>query len=156
MAYATPINIAGAKKLVKEALEAAILELEDPGDVVKVEYPLSVEEYKLNHPRGALLVFSKGGDYKDSKLESAILQDRNMQIGVIAVIKKKQSGMEPEDYIDFAKETLTGLEISVDRGDHKSYPIQDEWIKEEGGEWWYGLTVVIPTLNIEQEILENQ
>ena len=154
MAYAVPINIAGAKKLVKEALEAAILDL-DEGEGIPVVYPISVEEFKLNHPRGSFLIVYKGADYKDSKLESAILQDRNIQIGVIAVIKKKQSGMDPEDYIDFARETLTGLDISVDRGDNKSFPIQDEWIKEEGGEWWYGLTVVIPTLNIESEILGN-
>ena len=155
MAYQTPINIAGAKTLVKEALEAAILDL-DAEERVPVVYPISVEEYKLNNPRGAFLIVYKGADYKDTKLDSFILQDRNIQIGVIAVIRKKQSGMEPEDYIDFARETLTGLAIQVDRGENKSFPIQDEWIKEEGGEWWYGITVVIPTLNIEAEILENQ
>jgi hypothetical protein len=156
MAYTEPLNIKGAKDLVKTTLEAAILKLENPEDVVKVEYPLSVEEYKLNQPKGALLVFYKGGEYKDTKLENAIHQDRNMHIGVMAVIKKKQSGMDPEDYIDFCRTALTGLEIAVTRGDNKSFPIADEWIKEEGGEWWYIITVVIPTLNIEQEILDNQ
>lgn len=154
--YATPLNIKGAKELVKTTLEAAILELENPEDVVKVEYPLSVEEYKLNHPKGALLVVYKGADYKDTKLELAILQDRDIHIGIIAVIKKKSSGMDPEDYIDFVRETLTGLEITVDRGDNKSFPFEDMWMKEEGGEWWYAITVLIPTLNIEQAILDNQ
>ena len=155
------LKISEAKKLLKDELDQQILEL-DAADQVKTEYPISVEEYKLNHPRGALLVVYKGSDYKGSnndasKLESFILQDRDIHIGVICIIRKNASGgMDVDDYVDFVKESLTGLVTAADRADNKTYPIADEWMKEDGGEWWYGITILVPGLNVEQEILDNQ
>ena len=155
MSMYKPINISDARKLLKDKLELDMLSL-PAGDRIKVEYPLKVEEYSLNDPRGVLLLVFKGSEYQKTDIENYIKQDRDIHIGVVIVVKKASSGMQPEDYVDFVRESLSGIEIQVNRQEKKTYPIKEELLKEESGEWWYGITIVVPTLNIEKIILDNQ
>lgn len=151
----TQLKISEAKKIIKDKLDLEILSLPESERLI-TEYPLSIEEYKLNHPRGALLIVYKGSDFQKSKVEGFQIQPRDLQIGIIAVIKKNNGSKDPEEYVDFIKDSLTGIEIQVEREEKKTYPVKDEWLKEESGEWWYAVTIIVPTMSIEKKILDHQ
>lgn len=138
------MKIAEGKKTIYETIDKKLEEL-NLTDRVEVEIPISVEDYKLNHPRGVFLIVYKGSVYLDSDAEDFIQQNRDMQFGVIAVVRKKTTGMAPEDYLDWVREKLTGVEVDVDRAERKIYPLDEEWIKEENGVWWYGITFALPS-----------
>jgi len=110
---------------------------------IPVEIPPSIENYKLSHPIGAYLVVYRGSSYKDKGTRPKIAQDRDVEIGVV-VVSRFRNEYTPEDYLDFAIKSLSGLEMTAKRSDRKVYCASDEWIKEENGVWWYAATFVCP------------
>lgn len=163
------VEIADVKKYFKEQLETAMESL-TAKNKVDVDYPLTVEDYKLNHPKGALLVVYKGDEFKPSKVDKFQVQDRDIQIGVIVVARHKMDTMAPEEYIDFVRKAMTGKDLFeafpfdaetdsgyiIDRPDSKVYPAESEWIKEDQQIWWYGITFIAPVTSVEQGVLNDE
>lgn len=144
---------------VEDALRAGVSSLPQKHQVI-VENPRSVEKYQLNHVKGSLLVVGKGAEYrgengKPSNIEQNIIQDKDYQFAVVCVIRKLDDGMEPEEYLDFAEQTISGLELEVRRWWRKIYPVESEFLKEENGIWWYMITFAAPMLFAEKEIVES-
>jgi hypothetical protein len=141
------MTIKQAKEIVAQKLLEAIEAL--PADErIPVQVPTSVSEYTLNHPKAALLIIYKGGEFQKSKNGAGvILQDRDIQIGIIVVARKTEFQKQPEEYLEFIIDSLSGLETGefTGRPDRKVTVVNDEWIDEENGIWRYGVTVNVPT-----------
>lgn len=139
-----------AKDIIRNKLEADIALLPE-AERVPVEYPRSVDDYALNHPKAAYLIVFRGGKYSDSKDPNIIVQDRDLEIGVIAVVRNMAEGKTCEEHIDFIVDSISGIELNSFRTDCKIQAISDEWIKEEDGVWWYAVTFKVPVDFIEKE-----
>ena len=92
--------------VIKDAMESL-----PKNERLKAEIPVSIEDYKLSHPNGALLVVYRGSEYENADVTGYVVQKRNMEIGVILIVRKKQSGKTPEEYIDFVLSALSGVTI---------------------------------------------
>lgn len=132
------------KNMIKNTLENAVNTMIAPEYKIPVEIPSSIEEYKLSHPIGAYLIIYKGSSFTKKDVKNMIAQDRDIEITVVVTARYKNS-YPPENYLDFAISTLSGLEISGKRTDRRVYCKQDEWLGEEAGIWSYAATFVIPT-----------
>lgn len=132
-----------AKLTIIEALETEIGKIEDAKERVLVEQPVSIENYKLSHPKGSLLVIYRGSTFEDSQSENSILQNRNIEIGVIAVVRASYTGKAVEEWVQLIIDTVSGLWIKENY--KQIYVSDDEFLKEENGVWWYVVTVRVPT-----------
>jgi hypothetical protein len=135
----------------KEALNIVLTTLKSGVDglpqneKLKVEIPESVEDYRLSHPNGALLVVYRGSEYNEAGVKGYVAQKRDMEIGVIIIARRKTSGKTPEEYIDFVLDTLSGIiPDGLIFNNSKVRALSDEWIKEENGVWFYAVTFLFP------------
>lgn len=147
------------KNFVMEKLQLDVAVLPQKYQVI-TESPRSIEKYQLNHVKGALLMMGKGADYKGddsrpSKAENCIIQDKDYQFAIVTVIRKLDDGMDPEEYLDFVENSVSGLEIDNHRWWRKIYAIESEFIKEENGVWWHMVTFSAPLLFTEQAVIES-
>lgn len=140
-----------AMNFVGSKLKTAFEELSE-SNRLKVEIPESIEEYRLTHPNGAALVVYRGSDYEDAGVSGFTVQKRNMEIGVILVVRRKSERMNPEEYVDFVLDKLSGAETGAKFNSKKVHAVQDEWIKEENGIWFYGVTFAFPNDFVESAI----
>ncbi len=138
------------KDIIRNKLEADIALLPE-AERVPIEYPRSVDDYTLNHPKAAYLVVYRGGKFSDSKDPNIIVQDRDLEIAVIAVVRSLAGDKTCEEHIDFIEDAISGITLESFRTDCKIQVISDEWIKEEEGIWWYAVTFKVPVDFIEKE-----
>jgi hypothetical protein len=139
------------KEILKQKLEYAIQQNLESSKRIPVELPVALENYVLRHPVGAYLIIYKGSNYANKDLKNAVAQNRDMEFYVV-VAARHRTDHTPEDYLDFAIDTLSGIEIEAIRTDRKIYCKEDEWLKEENGEWWYAATFVVPSEFFEQNL----
>jgi hypothetical protein len=153
------VKISEAMNLVEQLLKDAVALLPDK-EKVKVHQPATIENYRLDHQRGALLIIPGKGLLDNEDMANAIIQKHNMMIYVYAVVNYIESRNHPSDYIDFILDTLTGKEIVPEegsrRGDRQIYCTDWTLIKEERGEWWFLVGAVLPYSRFEQEFINNQ
>ncbi len=146
------MKVIDAMNFVKSKLETAMSDLPDAEKLI-VEIPESIEDYKLSHPNGALLVVYRGAEFEQANVSGYTVQQRNMEIGVIILARHKHSGKKPEEYIDFTLDVLSGKDVSSKFNKQKKITaVSDEWIKEENGIWFYGVTFNFPTDFIEEDL----
>jgi|YNPBryulayer2012_1023412.scaffolds.fasta_scaffold03782_2 hypothetical protein len=139
------------KEYIKNTLQAEMNEKLPLNLRIAVEIPGSVSNYVLTHPIGAYLILYEGSEFVKRELVNYIAQDRNMKIQVY-IICRHRNEMTPEEYIDFAINSLTGAEISVNKNDNKIYCLKDEFIGEENGVWTYVATFIVPEEFFESKI----
>ncbi|MCU7494767.1 MAG: hypothetical protein HF314_12000 [Ignavibacteria bacterium] len=146
-------TIESVKELVKTKLEASMADLNGESRL-PISFPRSIDDYKLNHSKGEILIVYKGGKFSPSKAENGVLQNRDIKIGVIAVIRKTTDNLTPEAYVEWATDALSGTELDVDRPDRFITAEEDEWLKEQNYEWWYGITFNVPVVFVEKQYRE--
>jgi hypothetical protein len=137
------MTIKEVKDLIKAKLEADIALLPD-AERIPVEYPRSVDGYKLNHPRASYLLVYRGAKLSENNAPNVLVQDRDIEISVIAVVRSLANGKTAEEHLDFIADSIAGLEVETMRPDGRIQITSEEWIKEEDGIWWYAITFKIP------------
>lgn len=131
------------KQLIRDRLQQAVNSDLATNLRIPVEIPPTIDNYKLSHPIGAYLIVYRGSKYASKNLKLVIAQNRDVEIGVI-VVSRYRNEYTPEDYVDFALNSLSGIEMQAKRTDRKVYCVSDEFIGEENGIWWYAMTLVVP------------
>lgn len=130
-------------QLIESVLGTAVLEMDD-ADMVEVTRPASLEGYKLNHPKGALLILHQSSEYGEERMQGEVVMNRIMNVTVYALIRAGKSGMLPHEYIDFITDTLGGMVMNNRFSTGIVTPRSDEFVFEEQGVWCYGVTVTVP------------
>lgn len=138
------MDVKEVMQLLETKLNNAVFSL-DAGDKVIVEIPRSVEEYKLSHPNGALLIVYRGSQYRDIDMAQFTAQERDMEIGVIIAVRTRKQGMQPFEYVDYVLDTLAGIEIFNKTKVGRIAAAEDEFLNEENGVWYYAVTFAVPT-----------
>ncbi len=158
----TAINkVSDAFNLFETTLKTAISSLENK-DQIAVERLITLDKYRLSHPRGTFGLLYNGAQYeqREDVKGGVVVMKRNMLIGVVSIIKfydnskapiSQYSNMIPSDYVEIATDALTGLEVDNKRSmnERKIFPVRDELVDEENGIWKYLTTFSIPVDFIE-------
>lgn len=130
---------------VKDKLEFEISRLADVDRLTIDSNVPSIETYSCKHPMGEILLIYRGSDFTDNEAPNFADQKRTLQIAIYLVLKKTALvNMTCEDWIEFCVRTLSGKQCDA----WVSYVKNDEWIQETAGEWWYGITVALPSIFI--------
>ena len=111
---------------------------------LKIEaFPDSVDEYRLKHPKGALLVQYTGSRLASPTCDDVIQQSENLQFALTLLVKNLYGTSGAYTYIDSAKAGLTGYRLANNLG--KAYFADIKFLDEKGGTWIYGLNLVVPS-----------
>lgn len=128
------------KKFLKEKIEKIVNTLQKD-DQIDVVIPDSIENFKLTHPVGAILITYKGSEYTESPFNFRVAQNRDMTFTLFVVARKKN--LDPEEYIDLLL-NLSLHETDAQRADRQIKVIKDEFIDETNGVWTYAIDVLVP------------
>lgn len=114
----------------------------------------SINRLDNPHPIGRYAVVYEGDTYKNTIIPQQIEQPQDTSIMVLIIVKSIPGKKPPHFYIDLAKRSLAGLEIENNRRPENKVWLSDvKFVNEDkAGEWWYSLTVVFPTMFVEEEI----
>ncbi|MEW5970224.1 MAG: Gp37 family protein [Pseudomonadota bacterium] len=123
-----------------EILETAIVNrLKTAITDVKVEaIPDDPQNYKLLHPKGAILVHYSGSKFKAPDLVDYIAQDRYVTFDVFLSIRGLRNNNGAYNYLETTKSLLTGFSTD-DIG--KMYPIDESFQGQDNGLWHYYIRI---------------
>ena len=110
-------------------------------------FPEKPSEFRLTHPKGAILVHYQGGNYSESKSLGCLIQDKKLEFSVTVVTKNLRSNEGAYIYLDKVREILTGY-----RPDNcsKMQPIKEDFLSEDNGIWQYSINFILTTPTIEE------
>jgi len=127
------------EKIIIERLKSQI-------DGMAIEgFPDDPREYRLLHPKGALLVRYQGARYEESIVTGLIRQRVRLEYDVVVVSRNLRNHQGAYDMMDQVRTALTGYEID----NEKIYPVSDGFINETEGLWQYGMRFAFWALNQE-------
>jgi len=110
-------------------------------------FPEKPSEFRLTHPKGAILVHYQGGNYSESKSLGYMVQDKKLEFSVTVVTKNLRSHEGSYFYLDKVRQILTGY-----RPDNcsKMQPIKEDFLSEDNGIWQYSINFSLTTPTIEE------
>ena len=113
-------------------------------------FPEKPSEFRLLHPKGAILVHYQGGNYSETKSLGCICQDKKLEFSITIVMKHLRSHEGAYEYLDKVRQILTGYKPE---NCTKMYPTKEEFISEDSGLWQYSINFVTttPVLEIIEE-----
>lgn len=113
-------------------------------DIIPVESPSSIENYKLSHPVGSVLVIYSGSQFNRREAVNSIIADRDLEFGVVVIVRDVPGKLKPEYYLQYIIDSLNGLKYK----DELCYVAEDTFQEEVGGVWSYYIKLIVPTIYI--------
>ena len=110
-------------------------------------FPEKPSEFRLLHPKGAILVHYQGGNYSETKSLACIYQDKKLEFSITIVMKHLRTHEGAYEYLDKIRQILTGYKPE---NCTKMYPIKEEFISEDSGLWQYSINFVTTTPTMEE------
>jgi len=141
------MTIKAIENQIIERLKAKIQELHIEG------FPEKPAEFKLIHPKGAILVHYQGSSYSEPKSLGCIFQTRKLEFSLTIVMRNLRSHEGAYDYIDKVRDILTGFKPE---NCEKMYPIKEDFLAEDNGIWQYGINFAMTTQNIEADDTDSE
>lgn len=136
---------------ITEIEEAILIRLKAKIQGLQIEgFPEKPYEYKLIHPKGALLVSYAGSTYSEPKSTDIVVQDRKMEFDITVVIRNLRTYEGAYAYLETVRIALTGYRI---KGCSKIYPVKEVFVSEDAGIWQYVITLALtmPVVEIEED-----
>ncbi len=115
---------------------------------LKIEgFPDDPEDYRLNHPIGAILVQYQGTKYSSPEEYNVIIQGSCITTFAISLFTKNlRTNSGAYGYLENIKTALTGLIIP---GQSRLYPTEDGFLGLKDGAFHYGITFALRTTHEE-------
>jgi hypothetical protein len=135
-----------AKKWVIDKLKEGLSLLSDQ-DIIPVESPMSLENYKLSHPIGAVLVVYAGSTFSNRDAVNKVIADRLLEFGILVIIRDVPGKLKPEYYLQYCIDFLAGLKY----GNEIIYFTEDRFEEESGGVWSYYARLIVPVQFISRD-----
>lgn len=110
-------------------------------------FPEKPAEFRLIHPKGAVLIHYQGGNYSDQKALAVIVQDKKLEFSITIVMKHLRTHEGAYEYLEKVRDLLTGFKPE---NCSKMFPTKEEFIGEDNGIWQYSINFVTTT-----PVLEN-
>ena len=111
-------------------------------------FPEKPADYRLRHPKGALLVRYAGCAYTEPLATDYIIQDRKISFEVNVLMRHLTSHEGVYAYLDAVRIALTGFKPP---NCGRVYPVKEEFIIEDAGIWHYGIVFTMTTRAVEIE-----
>jgi hypothetical protein len=111
-----------------ERLKGKITDLKTEG------FPENPDEYKLTHPKGAILVGYYGSDFSEPFSDEDVMQDEDMQFGMEIQIRGLRHKNGAYKAIKRIRRALQGFEID---GCKAMRPKAIKFVSQETGIWTY-------------------
>lgn len=109
-------------------------------------FPDKPSEFRLTHPKGAILVHYQGANYSQSESLGYIVQDKKLEFSITIITRDLRSCHGAYVYIDFIRNLLTGYKPE---NCSKMQPVKEQFISENAGIWQYAINFTLTTPNIE-------
>ena len=140
------MNIREIENAIIERLKGGIQDLHVEG------FPEKPAEFKLIHPKGAVLVHYQGSNYSEPKSLGCIYQERKLEFSITVIIKHLRSHDGAYDYLDIVRQALTGFKPE---NCSKMYPLKEYFLAEDNGIWQYSINFAMTTTAIEDDESET-
>lgn len=126
------------KTQTEQLLEAMQKRLQETfGQMLMVElFPENPAGYRLNHPRGALLLAYGKSTFGGSEAGDSMFQARNIVIRVTLVFRQLNGKDGAVSYLDHIRDCLTGW--FAPHCDQACRPVAELFIGQVSGLWQYG------------------
>ncbi len=112
---------------------------------LKIEgFPDKPGDYKLLHPKGAILVHFRGGSYSEPEENAFIQQTVNLEFELTLLVKGLRHKSGAYAYINSITSALTGF---TPQGCKKMYLTKINFLNEKNGLWQYALFFTVLTEN---------
>jgi hypothetical protein len=108
-------------------------------DLMVELFPENPAQYRLNHPRGAVLVAFGKSTFGGSQAVDAMFQERNVVIALTLVFRQLNGKDGAVGYLDRIRDTLTGWRPP--HCDQACRPVSERFIGHLQGVWQYGLDI---------------
>ncbi|WP_339079039.1 Gp37 family protein [Pseudomonas sp. TMP9] len=108
-------------------------------DLMVELFPENPAQYRLNHPRGAVLVAFGKSTFGGSQATDAMFQERNLVISLTLVFRQLNGKDGAVSYLDSIRGTLTGW--WPPHCDQACRPVSERFIGHLQGVWQYGLDI---------------
>jgi len=119
-----------------------------------VEYfPDRPTEYRLNHPRGALLVSYLGSQFDTTVDVTYIAQPRTVKLSVTVVLRQLNGKGGAVDVVDAVRRALVGFRPPDCR---KVWAVAEKFLGETAGIWQYAVDVASEAMLVEDSDINTE
>lgn len=139
-----------------QILDAVVSRLKVKIPTLQVEFfPEKPEEFRLNHPRGALLINYGGSEFAEPRELSVVMQPRKFRFSVTVLLRQLHGRGGAVEVLDEVRLALSGFRPPDCR--RKVYAITEQFVTETAGIWQYAVDFATETMLVEaQEEKENE
>jgi hypothetical protein len=112
-----------------------------------VEYfPERPDEYRLNHPTGALLVSYPGSDFGDTVDVTFVMQPRSLKVSVTVVLRQLHGKGGAVDVLDLVRRSLVGWRPPDCK---KMRALSEKFLGQTAGLWQYAVDFAAEGVQVE-------
>lgn len=125
------------KTQTEQLMEAVLAKLQhDVGHELMVElFPENPQQYRLNHPRGAVLLAYGKSTFGGTESTDAIVQARNVVLRLTLIFRQLNGTTGVVSYLDRIRACLTGW--YPPNADQACRPLSEQFIGHHNGVWQY-------------------
>ncbi|MDZ7887748.1 MAG: Gp37 family protein [Pseudomonas sp.] len=116
-------------------------------------FPENPTQFRLNHPRGAVLVAFGKSTFGGSEATDAMFQERNLVISLTLVFRQLNGKDGAVSYLDRIRDTLTGW--WPPHCDQALRPVSERFIGHLQGVWQYGLDIATRATQLQTMALDS-
>lgn len=128
-------------------IDAVVARLKAAFTDLAVEYfPDKPAEYRLNHPRGALLVSYLGSQFDTTVDVTYIAQPRTVKLSVTVILRQLNGRGGAVDVVDVVRQALVGFRPPDCR---KVWAMSEKFLGETAGLWQYAVDVATEAMLVE-------
>lgn len=137
------------KTQTEQLLDAILARLQaDLGSELMIElFPENPLQYRLNHPRGAVLLAYGKSTFGPSESTDACLQTRHLVMRLTLVFRQLNGTDGVVSHLDRIRSCLTGWHPP--HADHACRPLSEQFIGHQNGVWQYAQDFAIRTTHLQ-------
>ena len=116
-------------------------------------FPEAPGNYRLNHPRGAILLAYGRSKFGDSEATDAVFQERQLVFRLTLVFKQLNGKDGVTSYLDRIRDALTGWKPP--HCDRPCQPVSEQFLGHLQGVWQYALDITTRATQIQVVAPDN-
>lgn len=137
-----------------QIIDAVVARLKAKLPQLAVEYfPDRPAEYRLNHPKGALLVSYPGSQFGDTVDVTYIAQPRTVKLSVTVLLRQLNGKGGAVDVVDDVRRALVGWRPPDCR---KVWAVSEKFLGESAGIWQYAVDVASQAMLVEDADVDTE
>lgn len=137
-----------------DIIDAVVARLKAKIPQLAVEsFPDRPAEYRLNHPKGALLVSYLGSQFDATVDLTYITQPRTLKLSVTVILRQLNGKGGAVDVVDAVRLALVGFRPPDCR---KLFAVSEKFLGETAGLWQYAVDVATKSMLVEDADINTE